>query len=166
MPKIIVTVIMPSKGDKLILNQFFDEPDAFEDQSIEQFYKGTVLPKIDKADSTGPLHKAAIVLRGGETTRTQTRGALPCLPRDITRSSAQCTYTPPPVCTLLPARACAGGPEIDCTDITDPLDDYVGMQLSKIVFYVDQIGVQQAFEPEVPLAQLQRQPMYEVPTYL
>ena len=49
MSKIIVTVIMPSKGDKIILNQFFDEPAAFDDKSIEQFYDTKVLPKMDKA---------------------------------------------------------------------------------------------------------------------
>ena len=67
------------------------------------------------------------------------------------------------LCPLgLPADLCAGGPEIDCTDITDSLDDDVGMQLSKVAFYVDQIGVQQALEPEAPIAHLQRQAMYEV----
>ena len=54
MPQIIVTVIMPSKGNKLILNQFFDEPAAFEDESVEQFYKTTVLPKIDKGSRRRP----------------------------------------------------------------------------------------------------------------
>ena len=80
MPKIIVTVMMPSKGNKVVLNQFINEPTAFDDESIEQFYDTKVVPNIDEAAGAGPLHKAAVVLRGGEKTRTQTRGVLPsCL---------------------------------------------------------------------------------------
>ena len=170
MSKIIVTVIIPSKGNKTVLNQFFNEPAAFQDETVEQFYETKVLPKIDKAAGAGLLHKAAIVLRGGETTRTQTRGAF-ALSRLVISRVHLCGA---PAARRHPSLrhwsvhgwlTCAGGPEIECSDVTDLLDDYVGMELSRIVLYVDQIGVQMALEPEPPTAQLQRQAMYEVSNY-
>ena len=45
MSKIIVSVIMPSKGNKVILQQFIDEPTPFQgEKTIEEFYDTTLVP--------------------------------------------------------------------------------------------------------------------------
>jgi hypothetical protein len=59
-----------------------------------------------------------------------------------------------------------GGEEIDVSDLTDPIDEYVGMELKKVSFYVDQPAAPAHAKPSTPLAaELRREPARSLPTW-
>lgn len=65
--KITISVIMPGKGNKIILNKFYDEPSPFECDTVQQFYDSKVKTAVNELGGAGPLYKVAVVPRGGES---------------------------------------------------------------------------------------------------
>jgi len=59
-----------------------------------------------------------------------------------------------------------GGEEIDVSDLNDPIDEYAGMELKKVTFFVDQPAPNPRAAPSTPLAaELRREPARSLPTW-